>query len=103
MPKKVPLSKKHQICSDPISADPICPFPNDSNTSHSNSTSKGNRNGNGNSDRDNNDPIGPFPSSLWVRGAVEGMIATGTLGRTRPLYECMSVCLYTIVYIYIYI
>ena len=23
-----PSVKKHEICSDPISADPICPFPN---------------------------------------------------------------------------
>ena len=25
---KSPSVKKHEICSDPISADPICPFPN---------------------------------------------------------------------------
>ena len=26
---KSPFVKRHEICSDPIGADPICPFPND--------------------------------------------------------------------------
>ena len=32
---KSPSVKKHEICSDPISADPICPFPMNSNNNSS--------------------------------------------------------------------
>ena len=68
---KGPSLKKHVICSDPISADPICPFPNNNdnnkkkNKNSSSSSSSSNNNHNNNSNN----------NVLWTpacRGATAG-------------------------------